>query len=125
MQQLGCFACYNPDVASTAALPNTMADTSSSSLLFMAVHRDKFCKPTRRRIDICVKVHSQAVTPQLLAAYTQSGGGASRKALLQCLQRLEGAAPAAALYPVLVEMRSDRGGSGASHFNDPFPSMQH
>ena len=52
----------------------------------------------------------QAVTPQLLAAHAKASVSAVRRALLQCLQRLEGAAPAAALYPVLVEMRRDRDG---------------
>ncbi len=52
----------------------------------------------------------QAVTPQLLAAHATAGVPAVRQALLQCLRRLEGAAPAAALYPVLVEMRRNRDG---------------
>ena len=57
----------------------------------------------------------QAVTPQLLAAHAKAGGPAVRQALLQCLRRLEGAAPAAALYPVLVEMRRDRDGAQRFH----------
>ena len=56
----------------------------------------------------------QAITPQLLAAHAKAAAPAVRQALLQCLQRLEGAAPAAALYPVLVEMRRDQDGDISS-----------
>ena len=57
---------------------------------------------------------AQAVTPQLLAAHAKASDAAVRHALLECLQRLEGAAPAAVLYPVLVEMRCNQQGD---HFD--------
>lgn len=53
---------------------------------------------------------AQAVTPQLMAAFVSAPTPASRRVILAVLQGLEGAAPAAALYPALVQMRQAQPG---------------
>ena len=47
----------------------------------------------------------QAVTPQLMAAYVSASSPDTQHTLLAVLRGLEEAAPAAALYPALVQVR--------------------
>lgn len=52
----------------------------------------------------------QAVTPQLMAAFVSAPTPASQHTILAVLRGLECAAPAAALYPALVQMRQAQPG---------------